>query len=121
MWDACSTGSLPGTDTPSASVAVARVVLPKPEAVRRQSRLGACWSCYMLGFCIRLPLVLWAAIRAAAQRTSNFARTYHKRLNLLNGKLTILFLNGTLPNTVPILFGELFTTVLYDGIAIDPG
>ncbi len=26
-----------------------------------------------------------------------------------------------LPNTVPLLFGELFTTVLYDGIAIDPG
>ena len=28
---------------------------------------------------------------------------------------------GVLPNTVPLLFGELFTTVLYDGIAIDPG
>jgi len=26
-----------------------------------------------------------------------------------------------LPNTVPLLFGELFTTVLYDGAAIDPG
>jgi glyoxylase-like metal-dependent hydrolase (beta-lactamase superfamily II) len=26
-----------------------------------------------------------------------------------------------LPNTVPLLFGELFTAVLYDGIAIDPG
>ena len=60
-------------------------------------------------------------IKAAAQRTSIFARTYHKRLDLLNGKLTILFLNGMLPNTVPLLFGELFTTVLYDGIAIDPG
>ena len=58
---------------------------------------------------------------AAAQRTSIFARTYHKRLDLLNGKLTILFLNGVLPNTVPLLFGELFTTVVYDGIAIDPG
>jgi glyoxylase-like metal-dependent hydrolase (beta-lactamase superfamily II) len=68
-----------------------------------------------------LPLVLWAGITAAAQRTSIFARTYHKRLDLLNGKLTILFLNGVLPNTVPLLFGELFTAVLYDGIAIDPG
>jgi glyoxylase-like metal-dependent hydrolase (beta-lactamase superfamily II) len=83
--------------------------------------LGAFWSCYTLGFFIRLPLVLWAAITAAAQRTSIFARTYHKRLDLLNGKLTILFLNGVLPNTVPLLFGELFTTVVYDGIAIDPG
>jgi glyoxylase-like metal-dependent hydrolase (beta-lactamase superfamily II)/predicted DCC family thiol-disulfide oxidoreductase YuxK len=93
----------------------------RPEQVRRQARLGAFWSCYTLGFFIRLPLVLWAGITAAAQRTSIFARTYHKRLDLLNGKLTILFLNGVLPNTVPLLFGELFTAVLYDGIAIDPG
>jgi glyoxylase-like metal-dependent hydrolase (beta-lactamase superfamily II) len=70
---------------------------------------------------MRLPLILWAGALAAAQRTSIFARTYHKRLNLLNGKLTILFLNGTLPNTVPLLFGELFTAVLYDSVAIDPG
>jgi glyoxylase-like metal-dependent hydrolase (beta-lactamase superfamily II) len=32
-----------------------------------------------------------------------------------------LFLSGVLPNTVPLLFGELFTTILYDGLAIDPG
>lgn len=93
----------------------------KPETVRRQAGLGAFWSCYTLGFFIRLLLVLWAAITAAAQRTSIFARTYHKRLDLLNGKLTILFLNGMLPNSVPLLFGELFTAVVYDGIAIDPG
>jgi hydroxyacylglutathione hydrolase len=93
----------------------------KPETVRQQARLGAFWSCYTLGFFIRLPLVLWAGIRAAVQRMSIFGRTYHKRLDLLNGKLTILFLNGVLPNTVPLLFGELFTTVLYDGVAIDPG
>ena len=93
----------------------------KPETVRRQARLGAFWSCYTLGFFIRLPLVLWAAITAAAQRTSIFARTYHHRLDLLNGKLTVLFLNGVLPNSVPLLFGELFTTVIYDGVAVDPG
>jgi hydroxyacylglutathione hydrolase len=93
----------------------------KPEAVRRHARLGAFWSCHTLGFLIRLPLILWAGAVAATQRTSIFARTYHKRLDLLNGKLTILFLNGALPNTVPLLFGELFTTVLYDSVAIDPG
>jgi ribonuclease/clavin/mitogillin len=93
----------------------------KPEAVRQQAKLGAFWSCYTLGFFIRLPLVLWSGIKAAAQRTSIFARTYRKRLDLLNGKLTILFLNGVLPNAVPLLFGELFTVVLYDGVAIDPG
>jgi len=93
----------------------------KPEAVRRQARLGAFWSCYTLGFFVRLPLIVWAAISAAALRVALFARTYHKRLELLDGKLTILFLNGLLPNTVPILFGELFTTVVYDGVAVDPG
>jgi glyoxylase-like metal-dependent hydrolase (beta-lactamase superfamily II)/predicted DCC family thiol-disulfide oxidoreductase YuxK len=93
----------------------------KPEAVRRKARLGAFWSCYTLGFFIRLPLVLWAGIKAAIQRATIFARTYHNRVDLLDGKLTILFLNGMLPNTVPLLFGELFTAIIYDGIAIDPG
>jgi glyoxylase-like metal-dependent hydrolase (beta-lactamase superfamily II)/predicted DCC family thiol-disulfide oxidoreductase YuxK len=95
--------------------------IAKPDAVRRQARLGAFWSCYLFGFLLRLPLVVWAGIKAAAQRTSLFARTWHRRVELLDGKLTILFLNGTLPNAVPLLFGELFTTVLYDGIAVDPG
>jgi glyoxylase-like metal-dependent hydrolase (beta-lactamase superfamily II)/predicted DCC family thiol-disulfide oxidoreductase YuxK len=93
----------------------------KPEAVRRKAKLGAFWSCYTLGFLIRSPLVLWAGIKAAGQRTSIFARTHHKRLDLLNGKLNVLFLNGMLPNTVPLLFGEFFTAIVYDGIAIDPG
>jgi predicted DCC family thiol-disulfide oxidoreductase YuxK len=75
----------------------------KPEAVRQTAKLGAFWSCYTLGFFIRLPLVLWAGIKAAVQRTAIFARTYHNRVDLLNGKLTILFLNGMLPNTVPLL------------------
>ena len=85
----------------------------KPEAVRQQARLGTFWSCYTLGFFIRLPLVLWAGLKDGIRRVGIFARTYHKRLDLLNGKLTILFLNGFLPNAVPVLFGELFTTVLY--------
>ena len=46
---------------------------------------------------------------------------HHNRVDLLNGKLTILFLNGMLPNTVPLMFGELFTAIIYYGIAIDPG
>lgn len=95
--------------------------MAKPEQVRRQASLKAFWSCYTLGFFLRLPLVIWAGIKEAAQRTSVFGRTYRKRLDLLDGKLTILFLDGMIPNAVPLLFGELFTAVLYDGIAIDPG
>jgi hypothetical protein len=66
----------------------------KPKAVRQQARLGAFRSCYTLGFFIRLPLVLWAGLKDTIRRVGIFARTYHKRLDLLNGKLTILFLNG---------------------------
>jgi glyoxylase-like metal-dependent hydrolase (beta-lactamase superfamily II)/predicted DCC family thiol-disulfide oxidoreductase YuxK len=95
--------------------------IAKPNAVRRQARLGAFWSCYTLGFFIRLPLVIWSGIASAAERTSIFVRTYGKRLDLLDGKLTILFLNGLLPNLVPLLFGEQFTAVFYDGILLDPG
>jgi glyoxylase-like metal-dependent hydrolase (beta-lactamase superfamily II)/predicted DCC family thiol-disulfide oxidoreductase YuxK len=93
----------------------------KPETVRRQAKLSAFWSCYLLGFFIRLPLVLWSGLSGAAQRVSIFFRAYHRRLDLLDGKLTIFFLNGVLPNTVPLLFGELFTAVVYDGVAVDPG
>ena len=73
------------------------------------------------GFSSACRLSCGLASRRRAQSTSIFVRTYHQRLDLLDGKLTILFLNGFLPNTVPLLFGELFTAVLYDGVAIDPG
>lgn len=93
----------------------------KPDAARRQAGLGAFWLCYTLGFFIRLPLVLWSSLASSAQRMSIFARTYRKCLRLLDGKLTILFLGGALPNIVPLLFGELFTIILYDSVAVDPG
>ena len=54
-------------------------------------------------------------------KAEHFVRTYHRRLDLLDGKLKVSFLNGFLPNAVSLLFGELFTTVLYDGVAVDPG
>jgi glyoxylase-like metal-dependent hydrolase (beta-lactamase superfamily II)/predicted DCC family thiol-disulfide oxidoreductase YuxK len=93
----------------------------RPAEVKRTARLSAFWSCYTLGFLMRLPLVLWAGIMAAIYRIAVFTKTYHRRFELLNGKLTILFLNGALPNLVPLLFGEMFTAIVYDGIAIDPG
>ena len=58
----------------------------KPEAVRRQARLGAFWSCYTLGFLIRLPLILWAGITIAAQRIHIFGWTYTGPLDLLGGE-----------------------------------
>ena len=93
----------------------------RPEAVRQRASFGAFWFCYSAGCLIRLPLVVWSAIRGTASRMGVFARTYHRRVDLLDGKLSILFLNGILPNAVPLLFGELFTAILYDGVMVDPG
>ncbi len=74
----------------------------KPEAVRKRARLGSFWFCYTLGFLIRLPLVAWASLAGAIRRVGVFLQTYGKKLELLDGKLTILFLHGILPNTVPL-------------------
>jgi glyoxylase-like metal-dependent hydrolase (beta-lactamase superfamily II)/predicted DCC family thiol-disulfide oxidoreductase YuxK len=93
----------------------------RPDAVRRQASPTAFWSCYTTGFFIRLPLVLWSAVRGGFQRLSIFFATYDRKVNLLGGKLTVFHLNGFLPNAVPLLFGELFTAILYDGVMIDPG
>jgi glyoxylase-like metal-dependent hydrolase (beta-lactamase superfamily II)/predicted DCC family thiol-disulfide oxidoreductase YuxK len=95
--------------------------IARPAEVKRDARLGPFWSCYTIGFLMRLPLVLWAGVAAAAQRIGTFMRTRQKRLDLLDGRLKILFLGGALPNAVPLLFGEMFTTIIYDGIAVDPG
>lgn len=93
----------------------------KPDAVRRKANPTAFWSCYTTGFIIRLPLVLWSAIRGGFHRLFVFFSNHHRRVDLLGGKLTILHLNGFFPNAVPLFFGELFTAILYDGVMIDPG
>ncbi|MEW6230435.1 MAG: MBL fold metallo-hydrolase, partial [Bacillota bacterium] len=47
--------------------------------------------------------------------------TWRKRYDLLDGKLTVFFLGGALSDSVPIMFGEHFWMILYDGLLIDPG
>lgn len=66
-------------------------------------------------------MVMWAALSDAARRVRTFLRTYGKSLQFLDGKLTVFFLNGVAPSAVPLLFGELFTAINYDGVMVDPG
>jgi len=42
-------------------------------------------------------------------------------MDLLDGRLRLLFLGGIPCDVVPLVFGEQFWTVIYDGVAIDPG
>jgi glyoxylase-like metal-dependent hydrolase (beta-lactamase superfamily II) len=70
---------------------------------------------------VRLPLSLGAMLARIAGNLARFARTYRRRIRLLNGRLNLLLLNG-LPCDLPsLLFGEHFLAIVYDGIAIDPG
>lgn len=91
------------------------------EQVRKSSTLGAFWSCYSLGMLTRLPLIFVTTLAAQGTRLGNYARTFRRRVEFLNGKLTLYFLGGFPCDLIPIFFGEQFTMVLYDGVAIDPG
>ncbi len=91
------------------------------ERVRRKAFFGSFWSCYLLGMFVRIPLIVAAFARDLARELSVYLRTWRRRIDFPGGKLSIAFLGGVPCDAVPILFGELFTMVLYDGLAIDPG
>src|SRR5450432_1874421 len=92
-----------------------------PGEVRKNTFFGTFWSCYLIGLFIRLPMVFGAGPRDFVRQWFAFARTWRRRIEFPGGKLSILFLGGIPCDVVPLLFGELFTAVLYDGLLIDPG
>jgi len=93
----------------------------RPGEVKRKAFFGTFWSCYVIGFLVRLPLIAAAGLRDLFDQCLAFVRTYRRRLDFPGTKLSILFLGGVPCDVVPILFGELFTAVIYDGVLIDPG
>lgn len=93
----------------------------RPDEVRKKAFFGTFWSCYLIGLLIRLPLIAAAGLRDFARQTSVHFRTFRRRIDFAGGKLSIAFLGGFPCDVVPILFGELFTVLIYDGILIDPG
>jgi glyoxylase-like metal-dependent hydrolase (beta-lactamase superfamily II)/predicted DCC family thiol-disulfide oxidoreductase YuxK len=92
-----------------------------PVQVKRKAFFGTFWSCYVIGLLVRLPLIAAAGLGDLADQCLVFVRTYRRRLDFPGSKLSILFLGGIPSDVVPILFGELFTAVLYDGVLVDPG
>jgi glyoxylase-like metal-dependent hydrolase (beta-lactamase superfamily II) len=50
-----------------------------------------------------------------------YARTFRRRIILLDGRLTLMFIGSPMADLVPLIFGERFWAVFYDGVAIDPG
>lgn len=92
-----------------------------PEIARRRSSLGAFWSCYTAGLALRLPLIAGAAVVTLGRNVRDHVRTFRRRVPLLDGALTLVFLGSLRSDLVPIVFGERFLMVLYRGVAVDPG
>jgi glyoxylase-like metal-dependent hydrolase (beta-lactamase superfamily II)/predicted DCC family thiol-disulfide oxidoreductase YuxK len=93
----------------------------RPEQVRQKTFFATFWSCYLIGLILRLPLIVGAGARELGCQVAAHARTFRRRFDFLGGKLSIAFLGGIPCDVVHILFGELFTAILYDGVLIYPG
>lgn len=93
----------------------------KPAHVRGRAAMSAFWSCRSIGFLSRLPLVVGTWAFSLACNLQAYTRTFRRRITLLDGRLTLTFLGSPMADLVPVLFGERFWAVFYDGVAIDPG
>jgi glyoxylase-like metal-dependent hydrolase (beta-lactamase superfamily II)/predicted DCC family thiol-disulfide oxidoreductase YuxK len=92
----------------------------KPED-RRRAPLAALWTCHWTGLAVRLPLSLGALAGQIGRNLLRYVRTRRRRIVLLDGRLQMLMLTGFPTGLISLLFGEQFLTILYGGIAIDPG
>jgi glyoxylase-like metal-dependent hydrolase (beta-lactamase superfamily II)/predicted DCC family thiol-disulfide oxidoreductase YuxK len=93
----------------------------RPEITRKKANSRVFWSCYTTGLLLRLPLSIWVALRDAVSRVYRYLVTFRRRIDLLDGRLKLLFLGGIPCDVVPLVFGEGFWTIVYDGVAVDPG
>ncbi|MBI3299367.1 MAG: DUF393 domain-containing protein [Elusimicrobia bacterium] len=88
---------------------------------RARGSMTSFWTCYSMGFLLRLPMILAFAVRQTWRNTLDHLKTRRRRVDLLGGKLRVFFLGSATADLVPPLFGEKFWMILYDGILIDPG
>jgi predicted DCC family thiol-disulfide oxidoreductase YuxK len=93
----------------------------RPADVQKRSTSRAFWSCYTAATLLRAPLSLATAAHDVCVRIQRYFLTFRKRIDLLDGRLQLRFLGGIPCDVVPLVFGEQFWTVIYDGAIIDPG
>jgi glyoxylase-like metal-dependent hydrolase (beta-lactamase superfamily II)/predicted DCC family thiol-disulfide oxidoreductase YuxK len=88
---------------------------------RQRADTGPFWACYTLGLLLRLPSAAAAAAADQVRFVRDHARTFRRRVVLLDNVLELWFLGGCRADVVPLLFGERFTTAWYRGVLVDPG
>jgi len=93
----------------------------RPHEVRRHTTLAPFWTCYSIGFLLRFPLSVIVLVRSIARHISLLWRTHGRRIDFLERKLSLVFLNSFTCDLVSLMFGEQFLMIVYDGVAIDPG
>ena len=88
---------------------------------RESAGLSAFWTCYSVGFLLRLPIAMFSAFGQLWRNSATYFRTRRRRLSFFEGKLQVYFLGSAISDVVPPLFGEQFWMVAYDGVLVDPG
>jgi glyoxylase-like metal-dependent hydrolase (beta-lactamase superfamily II) len=88
---------------------------------QQRADTGPFWACYTLGLLLRLPLAGAAAAGDQFRFVRDYARTFRRRIVLLDNVLELWFLGGCPADVVPLVFGERFTTAWYRGVLVDPG
>jgi len=88
---------------------------------QQRANTGPFWACYTLGLLLRLPLAGAAAAADQVRFARDYARTFRRRIVVLDNVLELWFLGGCPADVVPLVFGERFTTAWYRGVLVDPG
>jgi len=79
------------------------------------------WTCYAAGLVLRLPLIVHSAVSGFLRHLRIYLRTWRRRYSFLDSRLQVFFLGGFPSDLGPIIFGERFWMILYDGLLVDPG
>ncbi len=93
----------------------------RPDLVRRAADWKAFWACRATGGVLHLPLAMAAYARRLSENLSTHVQYRRRKVVLLDGRLSLCFLGGGPSDLIPILFGEQFLMIVYDGVAVDPG
>ena len=93
----------------------------QPDPRQLKAALRIFWLCYLVGFFLRLPLVIGSGVCEFVRRLIAFFKTFRQGYEFLGSKLRLFFLCGFPCDLVPLFFGENFIMAVYKGIAVDPG
>ena len=89
--------------------------------MQKRGGLFPFWTCYMAGLVLRLPLIMCSAVSGFLRHVRTYLRTWRRHYSFLDGHLQVFFLGGFPSDLGPIIFGEQFWMILYDGLLVDPG